>query len=393
MLKGWVIMETRNLDHNFKGEKLKLARIVRGLTLEDVAREVGLKHQAISKYEVGKSIPNRDTLLQLAEYLNFEPSFFYNNQAKISPQSSHFFRSGAAVAKKYKEQVKGKAKLIAYLMDFFESELRMPKFIAANLLNTRESFEQIDFNRIDKVAEDLRRYLGLGNGPISNITLLCEKMGIVVVYTSLNNEQIDACTVFYNSRPYIIVNNCKISSVRLRFNVAHELGHILLHSSYKDKDINDKSKHKRLEREAHRFASAFLMPESSIVSELSASGLDYLLILKEHWKVSVQAILYRAEELEVFSTDYAVYLRQQISRKKWRIEEPLDNIIPKESSSLFNQAVKLLNKKNSVAMEEIIFKTGLSKSELYELCLIEDEENASLEINNNHNVVPFSKNR
>ncbi|PER74598.1 MULTISPECIES: ImmA/IrrE family metallo-endopeptidase [Priestia] len=54
-----------------------------------------------------------------------------------------------------------------------------------------------------------------------------------------------------------------------------------MHSNYNEKDVEDKSKHKRIEQEANRFASAFLMPESTIVPELASAGLDYLLLLNQ----------------------------------------------------------------------------------------------------------------
>ncbi|HEF5706552.1 XRE family transcriptional regulator [Bacillus wiedmannii] len=362
-------MNKRSQIHNFQGRKLKTARIIRGFTLEELGEKLGVSHQSVSKYENDKASPDIETARQLAEILQFTPSFFYgNSEDLLNAQSTHFFRSGAAVAKKYKEQVKEKVCTLAYLIRFIETNIKLPEFKIPNFISVQSTFKQIDFEEIDNIAEKMRRYVGLGDGPISNITALCERLGIIVAFAKMDNEKIDACTVVYNNRPYILLNEERLSSVRLRFNIAHEMGHLLLHSSYVERDVNDRSKHKRIEQEANRFASAFLMPESTIVPELSSSGLDYLLILKEHWKVSVQAIIYRAEELGVYTQDYALYLRQQISRKKWRLVEPLDENIPIEKPSLFKQALNLIINKCNITLEEISFQTGLTIQELSIIC-------------------------
>jgi Zn-dependent peptidase ImmA (M78 family)/transcriptional regulator with XRE-family HTH domain len=385
-------MNNRNQIHNFQGKKLKTARLIRGFTLEDLGKELGLSHQSVSKYENDKSSPDLDMIRRLADLLQFAPSFFYgDNNELLNPQTSHFFRSGAAVAKKYKEQVKEKVRTLAYLIDFVEANIKLPDFKLPSFIEEQCTFKQIAYEDIDTIAEKMRRFIGIGDGPISNVTALCERLGIIVSFSKMDNAKIDACTVFYKDRPYIILNEERTSSVRLRFNIAHELGHILLHSNYAEKEINDKSKHKRIEQEANRFASSFLMPESTIVPELSSSGLDYLLLLKEHWKVSVQAIIYRAEELGVFTQEYALYLRQQISRKNWRLKEPLDDVISMESPSLLKQALNILVSKKRLSIEQISFQTGLTVKELCELGNIEisvPEDQYTLE---KRNVVNFSR--
>lgn len=367
-------MFARSQIHKFQGEKLRTARIIRGFTLEELGRELGISHQSVSKYENDKASPDVEIIKRIADLLQFTPSFFYiNHQESIIPQTSHFFRSGAAVAKKYKDQVKEKVRMFAYVLDFIENKIKLPLFKMPDFVTIKPNFSQVDFEEIDILAGQLRRYIGLGDGPISNITALCERLGIFVSFSELDHEKIDACTVFYKNRPFILLNEERTSAVRLRFNIAHELGHILLHSGFHEKDINDKSKHKRIEQEANRFASSFLMPETTIVPELFSSGLDYLLILKEHWKVSVQAIIYRAEELGVYSQEYALYLRQQISRKKWRLKEPLDESIPIEKPSLLHQAIKILVNKYHISIEEISFHTGITIPELSKLGDLEAE--------------------
>ncbi|HDR7530914.1 TPA: ImmA/IrrE family metallo-endopeptidase [Bacillus anthracis] len=376
-------------EHKFSGKKLKLARNIRGFTLEDLSQKINVTHQMLSKYEGEKSIPKPETIEKLAHYLGFETSFFFGRDDMLNqPDSPHFFRSGATVAKKYKDQVENKIELVTWLVKVIEEKIKLP-LVSFPIHTHGESFVPTDFEQIDEIAMGFRKFLSLGDGPISNVTLLCEKLGIIIAYAPLEHEKIDACSVIYNNRPYIILNKDRISSVRLRFNIAHELGHLILHSRYKKKDVNDKAQHKRMEQEANRFASAFLMPETSFVSDLSAAGLDYLLVLKKHWKVSLQAIIYRAESLGVFTTEYALYLRQQISRKKWRLSEPLDDEIPLESPILLKQAIKLLIDKAMMQPSEIIFKTGIKATELEVMCSL--EQGILYESMIMENIIPFTR--
>ncbi|MCA0150305.1 XRE family transcriptional regulator [Rossellomorea vietnamensis] len=383
-------MNLRQQKNNYCGQKLKTARISNGYTLEELGGKLNISHQSVSKYEMGKAVPDIETQKKIAEILGYSTTFFYGNEENLQiPQGAHFFRSGAAVAKKYKDQVQEKVKTIAYLIDYLESVLKLPPFKLDALFATETQFRQVNLNEIDDMAEKLRRFLGLGDGPITNLTALCERLGIIVFSTVLDNEKIDACTVFYKNRPYILLNKDRISSVRLRFNIAHELGHIILHSGYSEKDVKDKSKHKRIELEANRFASSFLMPEAGIVPELSSSGLDYLIILKEHWKTSIQSIVYRAEELGIFTADYALYLRQQISRKKWRKKEPLDDVLSIEEPKLISQAIRLLTTKYKKSLDEISFNTGITVAELSNIAGIGLTKEETLQYSKNYDNVVY----
>lgn len=64
---------------------------------------------------------------------------------------------------------------------------------------------------------------------------------------------------------------------RFRFTAAHELGHVLLHAGVAVEFREDPDAdfyEKRIEREADRFAAAFLMPIPSLTAELLAASQD-----------------------------------------------------------------------------------------------------------------------
>jgi hypothetical protein len=96
------------------------------------------------------------------------------------------------------------------------------------------------------------------------------------------------------------------------------------------------------EAEAHRFAAELLLPSASIREQLPHRPLwPRLQALKEHWGVSMQALLYRARELGVHSDVTYRNAMMRMSKEGWRRQEP--GIRPRvEQPSLLPGALKLL---------------------------------------------------
>lgn len=363
-------MISNNLLNEFNGKKLMEARKIRNYTLEELEEKTGISHQAISKYEKNKSNPNIDMIRLLAGILNFEVSFFYTKDIEtIIDDKAFVYRSKASVAKKYKDQTELQIGLIDMVIKAVRKKVNMPVFdLSLTKAVDSESFAPTSEEEIEKLANKIRSQFSLTDGPISNITAMCEKLGVHIVYLNLNHQGIDACSVVLDGTPYVILNSEIKSAVRMRFNIAHELGHIILHLKYSKKVHGKRENAKRMEYEANYLASCLLLPESGLAKDLSSLGLDYLLILKKHWLVSVQMIIYRAEKLELFTPEYCLYLRQQISRKGWRTFEPFDDEIPKETPKMLKQAIKYLDEKLGVSISEISFMTGVKEDEILQFC-------------------------
>ncbi|MDK8182134.1 XRE family transcriptional regulator [Paenibacillus sp. UMB4589-SE434] len=358
------------LKNKFNGLKLEQARKIRNLTLQEVAELTGISHQSISKYEKNRAIPSVEMIHQLAEILCFETTFFYSEEISANFfENAFIYRSKASVAKKYKDQTENQIGMIYMLVKYIKTHVNLPTFDASLIReNLAGEFMPTRDEDIEELASSIRKKFGLSDGPIGNLTTLCEKLGVNIFYLNMNHQGIDACSVLVEDTPYIILNKDITSAVRIRFNIAHELGHIILHSRYTKKVFNKVQHSKRMEYEANRFASSLLLPESGVAKDLTALGLDYLVMLKKHWMVSVQAIVYRAEQLELFTPEYCLYLRQQISRKKWRNKEPFDDEIPLEIPKLFGHAINYLNDKFNISVSQISFQSGIKEREIFELC-------------------------
>lgn len=352
----------------FQGDKLKLARELKTWTISKLGSELEVSHQLISDWENDKKKPTFEKILEIENILGFPRQFYYTQANSLKEDNDlAFFRKGAAVAVKYQKQVKQSAVFFSIIVSIIEKYVNLPKFEFPEYALRKKEFSQIDFETISNIARKLREEYDLGIGPLANMTLLIEKMGIRVHFEDLSSAKIDALTLFIDKQPYIIINNQRISSVRIRFNLAHELGHILLHSAYHKKDIGNSSNNKRIEMEANYFAGCLLLPEEGFALDLTATNMNHLLQLKKHWKVSLQAIIYNGEQASLISSKQALFLRQQISRNKWRLLEPFDDVIKIEYPTLLNKAIQYLNRENPDFMNDVAREIGLTKKYIFEM--------------------------
>ena len=67
------------------------------------------------------------------------------------------------------------------------------------------------------------------------------------------------------------------------------------------------------------------MVSTSFPNEVYTTRLDAFLPLKERWKVSIQAMVFRCRDLDLIDDDQSLNLYKQISFRRWRKKEPLDD--------------------------------------------------------------------
>ena len=100
---------------------------------------------------------------------------------------------------------------------------------------------------------------------------------------------------------YLLINLSNLTSkLRNNFTIAHELGHLYLHSPNITKNhmIFNRFGSNRLEWEANWFAAAFLMPKDEFNNKDSEFNGDAY-ELSSYFNVSESAIKIRKKELEI----------------------------------------------------------------------------------------------
>jgi Zn-dependent peptidase ImmA (M78 family)/DNA-binding XRE family transcriptional regulator len=355
---------------SFVPERLKEGREARGLTLMELAEFLEISHQAVSKYEKGKNIPTPDILEKITNTLDLPLSFFLKPTSSLTEEVV-FFRSRAAATVKSKKIHSYRINWLSDIHKYLEQILDFPK-LSLPSYNDNNKYSPVEFEEIDELAMDLRKIWGLGNGPISNVSLLLEKQGIIISKSNLSDIKIDACSKWKKlERPYILLGNQTSSACRTRFDLAHELGHLVLHANLDKSEFNKKDIYTQIEKEANRFASAFLLPEPTFAQEVYSNSLDHFINLKERWNVSIAAMLYRAEQLNILSEYQVQYLRKKMAYNNMRTKEPLDDVLPFERPSALRQAIELIIENNVKTKQDLIYEIGFLREEIEELANLE----------------------
>ena len=356
-----MLRENKNLK--IIPEKLKEARLARGYTVTALAEKIGISKQTISKYELGQSSPSSETMIKYCNFLNFDINFFmFNNEDSNNNYGTIFFRSLKSAESQVREEIKIRIKWTNYIYQYINEFIEFPKL---NLPDFEEkSLENLDLYKIEDIADKLREYWNIGKGPINNLSILLEQNGIILCNSNINNVKVDACSEVINNTAIFFIRTNAISACRLRFDLAHELGHLILHSEITKEELENKEILDRIEKEANMFASAFLLPREEFSNEVLALSLDHFVNLKSRWKVSIAAMIYRCKELGIFSDSQVLYLRKQISLKKWRTIEPLDDVITVENPKLLSNAIKLIIINNLQTKDQISKSINIPKQDL-----------------------------
>ena len=327
------------VDRQFNGAELRLARLFPGLALEDVADRVGKTRQYIHKLETGLATPTDELIVRLADALDVEPDFFSGvRYPALSDEQFHFrklFTTRAVV----KQITIARAEMFGRLVRYLDTNLKLPALKIPNVSDAHS------FPEVERAADRCRTEWALGLGPISHMTRLAEHVGVVVTTFQSVSKEVDALSVSLQ-RPIIVRNEAKPSACRQRFDVAHELGHFVLHQGRQTGD-------RVTESEANRFASALLVPRSMMLKLFPRprfSRLDWngLREFKMTWKVSKAAILYRARQLELINDDQYRTGVITLKRTGEGTAEREDALIPAEVPELVGRSFAVLATKKDI---------------------------------------------
>lgn len=338
--------------HQFNPESLRIAREIRRLQKIELATELGVTPSAVTQFENGSVRPNAQTVGRICMALQFPASFFAdkNPLPPVSAERCHFRRLQSS-SQTERRQMVAVSTIIARLIAFVEQHIDLPvEEVTPNVVDRPSKRDEIE-----NVAASIRRAWGLGFGPISNLVELLESKGILVFRLLDDCERVDAFSLFLESRPVVFLNTHKGSASRSRFDAAHELGHLVMHTDCKPGDPEQ-------EDEANQFASAFLMPRESFLPECPHRLVwDHFRALKTRWKVSLAALVRRARDLGRISDHTYRRAYMQINQHGWRQNEPDEPEV--EWPSIFPQAFELL-KESGLTFEAIASELSVSEPDL-----------------------------
>lgn len=350
----------------FVSERLTQARKARGLTAVTLAELLGVTSTTISQYEHGKQAPRPELMTALSAQLGIPPSLLLRPIRTITQERRTKWRSNTSATKFARERAESRFEWLCEIVQYFEQYLDFP---AVNVpsFELPVDFREITVEMIDRSAAWCREYWGIGNAPIQDLILLLENNGIIVSRGKLNADDLSAFSEWLdNDYPYVFLGTDKNVCVRSRFDAAHELGHLVLHKRVPKKQYGTPADFKLLEKQAHRFAAAFLLPKESFFRDLWAPTLDVFVALKPRWKVSVKGMIVHSHRHQLLSDTQ--YQRMMINyNRRWKEGEPLDDVMEPESPRMLARCVETLVEQKVKNREEILLDLSFAAHDIEEL--------------------------
>lgn len=321
----------------FHATRLQVARKRRGLTKVALASEIDVSIRILTEYEAGRMSPREAVVERLAVALDFPPEFFAGDELEIPSPDAATFRARASLSARDRDRALGGVALAHALMDFILQSLQLPM----------PEIPDLQGMQAEGAAQYLRTIWNLGERPIGNMVHLLESKGVRVFSMVESSKKLDAFATWRGSVPYVFLNVTKTGE-RSRFDAAHELGHLVLHRGGKPDGHG-------MEVEANRFAAAFLMPHSQIISDAGRQVITTksLMALKKKFGVSITALAHRLWESQLIKDWHYHTLCVQFSQLGYRTTEP--EPMPRETSQLFEKVFSMFR-------EDGLTKTDLARA-------------------------------
>ena len=299
-----------------------MARELRGLSQTQLAKKLRVTQGKVSKIENGLLSPDNEFVQKLSDELKIPSRFFFRGD-RVYGMPTSFFRKRASVSQK---------ELRAIAAELNIRRLQISRLASSLELESMFSVPRFDLDEFEcdptEIAAAVRFSWQMTLKPIPNLYALLEDAGCIIVPCDFG-PKIDAISQWIpDSSPMIFINRNKPMD-RLRFSVAHELGHLVMHSRVPTD---------QMESEADAFAAELLMPASEIAPQIPRRlRLSDLASLKRIWKVSMAAILKRAHTLDKISERHYRYLWMQMGQRGYRSKEPVELDVPIEQCSTIEQ--------------------------------------------------------
>lgn len=319
------------------GRRLRRLRERAGFSLDALASKpgVGVSKQALSKYELGRMLPESGVLLGLADALGAKPDdFFLPDTVELSAVE---FRKSAKLGAGAQLRLQREAELL------IERSLELGRLIGESrpFANPLAGFGAVDCaERAEEAASALRIAWSLGTDAIPDVVGLLESKGALVHSVSLDAD-FDGLSGFAGTLPVVVLNGTRLDGAldRKRFTAMHEMAHLLLH-------IPAGVEHKAKENLCHRFAGAFLMPKSAVLAEFGEKrhviAAAELIDLKSRYGLSMAALMRRALDCGVISpSGYRNWCIRSAARG-WRKAEPGSYVGVERESLLRRHLVRAL---------------------------------------------------
>jgi Zn-dependent peptidase ImmA (M78 family) len=323
------------INETVNQKMISIARESRELENKELAEIMEVNSSSISRWENEGMAVSKETIKEMSNHLQYPESFFYQ-KGELLPLALSY-RKRNIVATKIINQIEANINISRLNMEVLLNTIKLKE---ANV----PVLDVIKFNTPQECAKQLKKLWRVERGVIENLSEVLENQNIMLLNLDFKTERVDGrCTIAKDKNP-IIVTNKSLLGDRQRFTLAYELGHLVMHLYTQPKFDRD------LSHEANLFAAEFLMPEKEIKKDLEDLTLAKLGDLKRKWKVSMQALLYRASDLEVITPNQKHYLVKQFNSQNIRRREPVELDVKTEQYKLVRDLLTTYRSKQKLSV-------------------------------------------
>lgn len=361
----------------FKGENLQYLRRLYGYSQEKLAKLLYTSVENVRLYEANEKEPDFQIVNRLRLLFYVRGRYFYRKQLvdrykseKRKQEPIDITHSSKRITNISKAQTE--TLYIEYLdsfVNYLTKDLEVPlgpifalkEQASQTLKNPTMSREE----RIRYIASLARKEIGLKEESNRRLLFLLEKSGVFIFEKMLGDAREAYSLWIEGSRPYIFLRKYGDAAGWRNFDLAHELGHLLLHHHIEFSTISEE-KYEELEAEANRFALHFLLPEEEFMRDMRSvldwTDPDGYVNMKRKWDVSLYWLGYRAFESGLITAKEHRQFFQTMRQKGYWEWEPLDEMY------LLQQPQKMLAIFEFVFNENLVdFATMLEEEWLFEL--------------------------
>lgn len=316
-------------------ERIRRLRTMRRWDQGELARRAGFSATTVSQIERGRIAASAAQVESISAALGYSSAFVAADRGMIST-TRPLLRAYADASKR---EADARLATATTLAEYIRSANLKP---FADLTPYFDG-DLDDDAAIEDAAKEARELARLGEDDVvKNAILAAERLGCVVIPLESEMGRHMGMSVRADKIPIICVANSRaVPGDRQRFTVAHELGHLVLHAQ--TPPPGDSVEASRLEKQANRFAAAFLAPGTAVIETLNELGgrvtLNTLAEVKAVWGVSIKALVGRFRSLGVIDSDQARSLYKQISARRWSTQEPVE--VPLERAQWLRRSLEL----------------------------------------------------
>lgn len=296
-----------------------------GLTQKDLGQKVGVTRQTIAAWEKGERSPSLAQMFKLAQALGIPPDLLLDTGDAAEESAALLFRADKpeALSRELRRLLSRRAEDYAEAEELAEEVPVLPE---ARRLNGYDS------NIVERIASEVRDWLGVEDAPLGDVLAVLEHKGLKVIRHSLPSE-VSGFSAYTDAWGGVIYVNSEHPTERQYFTALHELAHLIFHRQDYDAATLRPEDTKLREKAANHLAAAVLLPRIALEQELHSYHdrwlPDPLLVdIKQRYGVSVRTILMRAADLGLITKKQMGQQIGVINKRFSKTGEPGDLKLP-----------------------------------------------------------------